>query len=78
VEVCRLRHPKYPIDKTEFLHAFPQDVDENELKVAKMDYGKIRKYLLRLTDGANFKESEQWKQFKELTFTQFLFHSLGS
>jgi hypothetical protein len=73
VEVCRLRHPKYPIDKTEFVLAFPEDVDENELKVAKKDYRKIRKYLLRLTHGADFKDSEQWKNFKGLTFNQFLF-----
>ena len=73
VSVCRLRHPKYPIDKTEFIHAFPQDVEEKVLKEAKMDYQKIRKYLLRLTHGENFKEKEEWKQFKEMTFEEYLF-----
>ena len=71
VQVCRLRHPKYPIDKTEFVRAFPQDVDENELKTAKRDYRKIRKYLLRLTHGEDFKESEDWKNFKKLSFNEF-------
>ena len=72
--MCRLRHPKYPIDKTEFVRVFPQDVDENELKTAKSDYRKIRKYLLRLTHGEDFKESEYWKNFKKLSFNEFLFH----
>ena len=71
--VCRLRHPKYPIDKTEFVHGFSQDVDENVLKEAKKDYQKVRKYLLRLTHAETFKESEEWKKFKKMTFEDFLF-----
>ena len=55
VPVCRLRHPKFPIDKTEFLQAFPSDIDEDQLKEAKKDYRKIKMYLLRLTDGDDFK-----------------------
>ena len=43
VPVCRLRHPKYPLDKTEFIRAFPENTDENELKQAKADYKKINK-----------------------------------
>ena len=74
VQVCRLRHPKYPIDQTEFIFAFPQDADENELNKAKKDYKKIRKYLLRLTHGEDFKASNDWKLFKNMTFTMFLYH----
>ena len=73
VPVCRLRHPKNPIDKTEFLLAFPEDVDENKLKEAKKDYQRVRKYLLRITHGDNFKQSDEWKYFQQLTFNQFLF-----
>ena len=74
MQVCRLRHPKYPIDKTEFIFAFPQDADENELSKAKKDYRKIRKYLLRLTHGEDFKASDDWKFFKNMTFNMFLYH----
>ena len=44
--VCRLRHPKYPIDETEFVRGFAEDTNEEEIKQAKKDYKKIRKYLL--------------------------------
>ena len=51
VPVCRFNFPKNPIDKTEFILAFPKDHNEEEIKKAKLDYKKIRKYLLRLTNG---------------------------
>ena len=73
VPVCRLRHPKFPIDKTEFLQAFPSDIDEDQLKEAKKDYRKIKMYLLRLTDGDVFKETEEWKKFIRLSFNEFLY-----
>ena len=73
VPVCRLRHPKYPLDKTEFIRAFPENTDENELKQAKADYKKINKYLLRLTNGDDFKNSEKWKTFQKWSFNQFLY-----
>ena len=44
--VCRLRHPKYPIDKTVFVRSFPANTEESEFQEAKKDYYKIRKYLL--------------------------------
>ena len=53
--------------------AFPVDTDEDELKAAKKDYRKIRKYLLRLTHGEGFKESEDWKHFKNMSFNMYLF-----
>ena len=43
LDVCRLRHPKYPMDKCEFVLAFPTDTDEKVLKRAKADCQKIRK-----------------------------------
>lgn len=73
VPVCRLRHPKNPIDKAEFIHAFPQDTDDKIVKAAKKDYEKIRKYLLRITYGENFKSSSEWKTFKSLSFNEFLY-----
>ena len=71
--VCRLRHPKFPIDKTEFIRSFPEDVAEDELIKAKHDYKKIKKYLLRMTHGENFKQSENFQKFQKLSFRQFLF-----
>ena len=44
VPVCRFKHPKNPIDKTEFILPFPENVCEDELNKAKKDYYKIRKY----------------------------------
>ena len=73
VPVCRFNHPKNPIDKTEFLMAFPENHDELELKKAKSDYSKIRKFLLRLTYGSNFDKEDRWKKFKELNFYEYLF-----
>ena len=71
--VCRLRHPKFPIDKTEFIRSFPEDVAEDELIKAKYDYKKIKKYLLRITHGENFKQSENFQKFQKLSFRQYLF-----
>ena len=45
VPVCRFRHPRNPIDKTEFIFSFPDGFDEDEYRKAKADYLKIRKYL---------------------------------
>ena len=73
VPVCRLRHPKFPMDKTVFIRSFPEDVDEDEFIKAKYDYKKIKKYLLRMTHGENFKESESFKNFQKLSFHQFLY-----
>ena len=68
VPVCRFNHPKNPIDKTEFLLAFPENHDELELKKAKSDYSKIRKFLLRLTYGSNFDKEDRWKKVQEAGF----------
>ena len=73
LDVCRLRHPKMPLDKTEFIRAFPQDTDADLLKKAKQDYNKIYKYLLRLTHKDDYKSSAEWKDFKLMSFPQFLF-----
>ena len=71
--VCRLRHPKYPMDETKFVRGFAEGTNEDELKQAKKDYKKIRKYLLRLTHAEDFKESDKWKCFIKLTFNKFLY-----
>ena len=51
---------------------FPQDTNEKVLKRAKADYQKIQKYLLRLTYKEDYHQSPEWKQFKLLTFEEFL------
>ena len=71
--VCRLRHPKYPMDETKFVRGFAEGTNEDEIKQAKKDYKKIRKYLLRLTHAEDFKESDKWKCFIKLTFNEFLY-----
>ena len=38
----------------------------------KADYLKIRKFLLRMTHGENFREEEKWKTFKNISFYDFL------
>ena len=39
--VCRFNHPRNPIDKTEFVFAFPENTDEEVKTKAKTDYLKI-------------------------------------
>ena len=79
VPVCRFNHPRNPIDKTEFMFGFPENIDEEVKNKAKADYLKIRKYLLRLTNGNNFKgtkfeNDENWIKFKQLSFYEFLWN----
>ena len=71
--VCRYNYPKNPIDKTEFITSFPKDHDPKEIKKAKDDYAKIRKYLLRLTHGENCLTQEAWSNFCLLDFYEFLY-----
>ena len=73
VPVCRFNFPKNPIDKTEFILAFSKDHDKEEIKKAKLDYKKIRKYLLRLTNGDDFDKDKKWINFKEMPFYKYLF-----
>jgi hypothetical protein len=73
VEMCRFNFPKNPAHETVFLSTFPLDYDKKDLKKAKEDYRKIRKYLLRLTHGDNFKNKEEWLNFINLSFFEFLF-----
>ena len=72
LDVCRLRHPKVPMDRTEFIWAFPKDTDTVVVKNAKQDYNKIYKYLLRLTHSEDFTTSEEWQQFKSVIFSVFV------
>ena len=73
VQTCRFNFPKNPSDETVFLSVFPESYDKKALKKAKEDYNKIRKYLLRLTDGDKFREQEQWKNFTNYSFKEFLY-----
>ena len=74
VPCCRYNFPKCPLDETTFIQAFPKDHPKEELQAAKQDYMKIRKFLLRLTNRPRYQESEQWDQFLQMDFNQFLFH----
>jgi len=52
------------------VRGFAEDTNEDEIKQAKKDYKKIRKYLLRLTHVEDFKESERWKSFIKFSFNE--------
>ena len=73
VPLCRYSFPKNPSDETILLRPFPEDYDKKDLKAAEEDFKKIRKYLLRMTSGDDFEQSEQWKQFCQMDFSDFLF-----
>ena len=73
---CRFNFPKNPIDKNEFLLAFPAETDPSNLRKAKADYEKIRKYLLRLTNDSNYENSDRWQEFVSMSFYQYL-HEVG-
>ena len=75
VPICRLRHPKFPLDHTEFVFGFSQDEDEEVVKKAKKDYSKIKKYLLRISSGENYQNGLKWRQFTAFTFKQFLYEA---
>ena len=72
LKTCRFDFPKNPSDETIFLPSLPLDTDPKVLKKLKADYSKIRKYLLRMTSGENFSDEEKWKNFKDLSFYDFL------
>ena len=73
VDLCRYNFPKNPSDETCFIHAFPKDHPKEEVKKASDDYSKIRKFMLRLTNKADFHSSEEWEKFQSLTFSEFLY-----
>ena len=70
---CRYSFPKCPMDETTFITAFPKDTDKEIVKAAREDYAKIRKFLLRLTNRQCYQESDEWLQFLQMDFNQFLF-----
>ena len=73
VPVCRFKFPKNVCDQSVFLHIFPNDYPKDQLKKAKEDYTKIRKYLLRITQEMGEMDAEKVEQFKSLTFFEFLY-----
>lgn len=70
---CRYSFPKCPMDETTFITAFPKDTPKEIVKSAKEDYGKVRRFLLRLTNRRHYQESAQWQHFLEMSFNEFLF-----
>ena len=73
VPVCRFKFPKNVCDQSVFLHIFPNDYPKDQLKKAKEDHTKIRKYLLRMTQEMREMDAEKVEQFKSLTFFEFLY-----
>ena len=61
------------MDQTEFILGFPEDTDKKVLNKAKVDYEKIRKFLLRLTSVPDFENTKEWAVFINMSFYEFLF-----
>lgn len=70
---CRFNFPRNPMDQTEFILGFPEDTDKKVLNKAKVDYEKIRKFLLRLTSVPDFENTKEWAVFINMSFYEFLF-----
>ena len=69
--LCRYNFPHNPIDETTFLLGVPKDLPEEELQKRKIDYRKIRKYLIRQTCPEN-NNCEAWDKLKRMSFNEFL------
>ena len=69
---CRFNYPFFPLDETIFLQGITKDLSEDDVKKRKNDLLKIRKFLLRQTNGYK-EESDSWKKLKSLTFWEFLY-----
>ena len=69
--LCRYNFPHNPIDETTFLLGIPKDLPEEEIEKRKMDYRKIRKYLIRQTCSEN-NDSESWEKLRKMSFNEFL------
>ena len=72
---CRFNVPFFPLDETTFLQGITKDFPEEEVKKRKEDLRKIRKFLLRQTNGRQ-ENSASWAKFKSLSFREFL-HEVG-
>ena len=70
---CRYNFPHNPIDKNEFILAFPKDTHAKVLKKAKDDYQQIRKYLQRLTHSEDYINTIRYKEFEKMSFFDYLF-----
>ena len=76
IPICRFRFPKFPLDKTKLVFGIPKDTDEDKIKRQKDDLNKVVKYLIRQTYAErNVKDSENWRQFKKLSFWEFLYEA---
>lgn len=72
VPVCRFKFPKFVSDQSVFLHIFPSDYPPDQLKKAKEDFMKIRKYMLRISQEMDQMDAESVEKFKSYTFFEFL------
>ena len=61
------------MNRTQLILGVPKDIDPKDLSQRKVDFKKIRQFLIRQTYSENKGESENFKEFKKLTFIQFLF-----
>ena len=73
VPICRFKFPKNVCDESVFLHIFPTDYPKENLKKAKDDYTKIRKYLLRTSHEMVDMGPDKVEKFKSLSFYEFLY-----
>ena len=71
---CRFNFPHFPLNRTKLILGLPKDLDETELSRRKLDFKKIKKFLIRQTYSENKDESESFKAFKKTSFIQFLFN----
>ena len=73
LKVCRFNFPRNPMDKTQFIRGFSKDMDQKFVNKARVDYEKIRKFLLRLTSVPDYENTKEWAFFINLSFYEFLF-----
>ena len=70
--VCRFGVPFFPMNKTTYIFGFDKDTSKQTLNKAKVDYQKVKKYILRMTSDASFENSSYWDKFKSMSFEFFL------
>ncbi len=75
VPLCRYRFPRIPMAKTKLIFAFSKDDDKDMVKHAKVDFLKIKKYIIRQTFApvnAKLDNQKNWQEFKKSTFEDYL------
>ena len=73
---CRFGFPRFPMSASKILEPLsPVEVSEEEIKIAKNNFKKIQKFIVRQTlCHKNEDVSEEKKRFFKLSFDDFLWH----